>query len=98
MPPDDDEGLATWVWAVIALIAVVAVGGVIFLIAKFFVPKGPPEPEGEEVVIYEGTGGMYDEASGPYSEPTEIPDGPDDSVAGPPGQMEQRQMPPPESP
>ena len=31
--------------------AVRRLGGVIFLIAKFFVPKGPPEPEGEEVVI-----------------------------------------------
>ena len=97
MPPEEDEGLATWVWAVIALIGVVAAGGVVFLIVKFYVPKEPPEPEGEEVVVYEGSGGMYDEASGPYSGPTEVP-GPDDGGAGPPGQMEQHQMAPPEDP
>lgn len=94
-PPEDDGGLATSVWAVIALIIVAAVGGVIFLIVKFYVPRGPVEPEGEEVVIYEGSGGMYDEASGPYSGPTEIPQGPDDGGAGPPEQMEQYQTPPP---
>ena len=85
MPPEEDEGFPTWVWAVIALIGIVAAGGVIMLIVKFYVPREPPEPEGEEVVVYEGGGGMYDEASGPYSDPTEIPEGPHDGEGGPPG-------------
>ncbi|MCK4970335.1 MAG: hypothetical protein KAS77_07405, partial [Thermoplasmata archaeon] len=84
-PPEEDEGLATWVWAVIALIGIAVAGGVIMLMVKFYVPREPPEPEGEEVVVYEGSGGMYDEASGPYSDPTEIPEGPHDGEGGPPG-------------
>ncbi len=93
--PDENEGLATWVWGIIALIIIVAVGGMLFLIVKFIVPRGPVEPEGEEVVVYESSGSMYDEASGPYSGPTEIPDGPGDGGVGSPGQVEQ-QRPPPE--
>jgi len=98
MPPEEDEGFATWVWAVIALIGIAAAVGVILLMAKFYLPREPPEPEGEEVVIYEGSGGMYDEASGPYSGPTDVPQGPDDGGTGPPEQMEQPQNPPPQDP